>query len=511
MASTTLSAQEARQQLYAIMQADATFEEKAEEALALGERYLQVENGHLTRIDETTAYWEALISTDPSDGDFPAGLALDLGMTYCRRTIEANAPIALHDATKQGWEDDPAFEEHGLRCYHGTTLIIEEERYGTICFVGVEPREDPFSESETMFAELLTRLLERELERAQHEAQLTRQSNHAAVLNRVLRHNLRNDMSVIRGYTQMVTDEIDDATYPDKALQKIDELLRLCEKARELERIVGNAFNREQTDIGELVERLVDQLDDEYPRASFHIDIDDDDVDSAILPTLERALEELLDNAAKHSRPTPTVEITVTRVPNEIEVSIADDGPGLDQQEREVVQTGIETALIHGSGLGLWITRWILTTHGGTIDARVTDDGTEMTVSIPHTPEVRLDEHVEALQRDRDLYEAAFNDALDAMFIFNDEARVVDANPAAESVYGLPTRELLGRSIADFLPDEFDFTSAWEDFLSTGASRDTVTVIGADGVERCVEYTAKSDVVPGQHFMTVRETSPSAD
>ena len=87
----------------------------------------------------------------------------------------------------------------------------------------------------------------------------------------------------------------------------------------------------------------------------------------------------------------------------------------------------------------------------------------------------------------------------------------VDANPAAESVYGLSTQELLGRSIAEFLPKDFDFTSAWKDFQSTGASRDTVTVIGADGVERCVEYTATSDVVPGQHFMTVRETSPSEE
>lgn len=102
MASTALSAQDACQQRYAIMQADATFEEKAERSLALGERYLQVENGHLARIDETTDHWEALFSTDPSDGDFPAGLEVDLGTTYCRRTIEANSPITLHDASNEG-------------------------------------------------------------------------------------------------------------------------------------------------------------------------------------------------------------------------------------------------------------------------------------------------------------------------------------------------------------------------------------------------------------------------
>lgn len=45
------SAHDARQELYEIIREDVSFEEKAEQALALGKRYLGVDNGHLKVID----------------------------------------------------------------------------------------------------------------------------------------------------------------------------------------------------------------------------------------------------------------------------------------------------------------------------------------------------------------------------------------------------------------------------------------------------------------------------
>jgi hypothetical protein len=80
----TPSASQARKQLYEVMRSNHSFEQKARTAVELGRRYLGVDNGHLTRIDEDTDYWEAIVSTDPADGNFPPGLELDLGTTYCR-------------------------------------------------------------------------------------------------------------------------------------------------------------------------------------------------------------------------------------------------------------------------------------------------------------------------------------------------------------------------------------------------------------------------------------------
>jgi PAS domain S-box-containing protein len=496
--------QEAKRELYEIMRSAGRFERKSSEALELGRRYLDVDNAHLTRIDQETAHWEALVSTDAPGGQFPPGLELDLGETYCRRTLESDGPVALHDAPEQGWTDDPAFETHGLHCYHGTTLFHEEEPFGTVCFVSTEPRDEPFSDSETMFAELLTRSLETELEREHYEAELTRRSNLVNVLNRVLRHNLRNDMCVVRGRIQHLADRYGEQTHSDKATQKIDKLLNLCEKARELERIVGEELDRQERDIVALVEDVAGRIESAFPDARIIVDADEA-VTAAVLPSFERAVEELIENAAKHGGVSPTVTITVENVPNAVEVRIADDGPGLSEPERAVLGCGVETPLAHGSGLGLWLTHWIVTSHDGSVDPTVTDEGTTMIVRVPRAAETNAHQQVDELRQARDRYQAAFEDAFDAIVMIDDEATIVDANDRASEIYGLDRRELIGHSVPEFLPEDFDFEAAWEEFKRSGSVRDTVTAIDADGVRRPVEYSATTNIVPGQHLLIVRE------
>jgi len=172
--------------------------------------------GFLTRIEQGTDRWEILVSTDPGDGDFPPGMELDLDAAYCKRTIDAEASVSFGDAAAEGWADDPAFTASGYHCYHGTRLIIDDEPFGTVCFLSEEPRAEGFSDGETMFAELVAQLLERDLERTTHEAEIRRQANLTTVLNRVLRHNLRNEMTVIRGHTQVMAEQLADDDHSDR-------------------------------------------------------------------------------------------------------------------------------------------------------------------------------------------------------------------------------------------------------------------------------------------------------
>ena len=505
MTGQHVTAHAAREELYRIIRKEVSFEQKAREALELGRQYLGAENGHLTRIDPATDHWEAIASTDPPNGRFPPGLEVDLGTTYCRRVIETNAQIALHDAPNQGWADDPAFETHGLQCYHGTPLLVDGEPYGTVCFVSDDPRNQ-FSDGETMFAELIAQVLERELERKQHEAELTRQTNLANVLNRVLRHNLRNDMSVIRGFTQLMADELENPEYSETALTTIDKLIELAEKARQLDRIVGADFEREPTNVTALVEAVAQRVSEDYQNATISVE-SVEDVTVAVLPTFERALRELIENAAKHGGFTPTVTVSVELVPNAVEFQIQDDGPGLADHEINVLETGSETPLIHGSGLGLWLSHWIVTGHEGAIDATVTDDGTTMTITVPRTPTADIRQQLTQLRRARDQYRAAFDEANDAMIIIDDDARIIDANPEASKIYGMDQQALLGQQVSRFLPDGFEFEPAWREFLEAGQMRETVTIIGADDVTRHVEYTATANIVPGQHLVVSRDTT----
>lgn len=495
---------ELRENLYEIFRKDSSFEQKARDALHLGERYLDADNGHLSRIDLETDHWEVMVSTDSPEGRFPSGMELDLGTTYCRRTIEADDPIALHDAPNEGYADDPAFETHGIHSYHGTTLIPTKKPYGTVCFVSESPRSNQYSDQETMFAELITRLLERELKRVQLEADLTRYTNLSTVLNRVLRHNLSNDLSVIRGFTKRIGDNLEEDKQRQIVLNKIDKLMELSDKVREQSQIVAANNERISTDLGELVQEVVDDVAQEYPSASITIDYGGG-ISLPVLPRFTRTVEELVENAAKHSGESPNVTVSIESVPNGAKIQITDNGPGLAEQEAEVLETGVETPLTHGSGVGLWLSHWIVTAHGGSVVANSSKAGTTMTITLPEKSDIAFQEQLTEITQARDQYQEAFEKASDAMVILNDDLLIVAANLEAAIIFGLDSQELLGLPMQKFLPEDNDFGAEWQQLQTEGMARDTVTIVGGDGNERRVEWSAAADVIPGKHLVINRE------
>ncbi|WP_239641041.1 PAS domain S-box protein [Halorubrum distributum] len=210
-------------------------------------------------------------------------------------------------------------------------------------------------------------------------------------------------------------------------------------------------------------------------------------------------------NAVKHSGAAPTVTITVTRVPNAIEITVSDDGPGLAQHEIDVFETGSETPLTHGSGLGLWLVYWIVTNHDGSIDATSGDDGTTVTVTVPGQQISTTEDQVASLSRARDRYKSAFEEAGDGMTITDHEGHILDVNAEAARTYGLDKQELLGRSIGEFLPENVGYESIWEGTPDTDTRHCEMSVQSTDGERHLIECTAKSDFVPGQSLIISRD------
>ena len=91
--------------------------------------------------------------------------------------------------------------------------------------------------------------------------------------------------------------------------------------------------------------------------------------------SLERAIGNLLDNAAKWSPAGGEVEVVV----RDGEVTVRDHGPGIDDADRPYVFDRFyrSTAArgMPGSGLGLAIVRQVAEAHGGTVTAESADGG----------------------------------------------------------------------------------------------------------------------------------------
>ncbi|MGQ4556602.1 ATP-binding protein [Halobellus sp. GM3] len=217
--------------------------------------------------------------------------------------------------------------------------------------------------------------------------QLARERRRTAVLNRVLRHNLRNEAQVLSGHADIVADRPDDEQLRRSAAvlkRSAGTVGSLAEGAKAITRERDRPLEEyEPTDPAAVFEERVERARERFPDVEFAFDAPDD-LDGTVRASdgLRTALDELLENAARHGE--PPVEASVHVLPDTVELSVSDRGDGIPDHEREVVggETDI-TQLTHGSGLGLWVAKTVADTHGGRLSFAERDDATTVTLSVP--------------------------------------------------------------------------------------------------------------------------------
>ena len=205
-----------------------------------------------------------------------------------------------------------------------------------------------------------------------------------SVINRVLRHNVRNKLTVINGYAELLAADLDGdaASKATQIVEAADRLLDLSESARRIEANRELSPELETVDLAPILRESLDQLETRYPSASVTAEMPETAV-ATTLPRIETALWELLENAAIHGGDAPTISLSVTETDDRLRITIRDDGPGLPEDERRVLATGDEDPLVHGQGLGLWLTYWIITSLNGEISVPKTTAGTTVEILLP--------------------------------------------------------------------------------------------------------------------------------
>jgi len=153
--------------------ADATssFAEKLERILRLGREWFDLDVGFYARVGDQADTLDIVEAVGDHEL-IQSGSSSDLSQTYCRKVLQAEQPVAVHDAPTEGWEDDPAYRTYGLRAYIGTPLVVQGSVSGTLCFASRTPRPEPWGESAYTFLELVGHWVEYELERTERERNL---------------------------------------------------------------------------------------------------------------------------------------------------------------------------------------------------------------------------------------------------------------------------------------------------------------------------------------------------
>jgi two-component system sensor histidine kinase KdpD len=102
---------------------------------------------------------------------------------------------------------------------------------------------------------------------------------------------------------------------------------------------------------------------------------------------MDSALSNVIENAARHSRPGGEIQISVAPWHGGIQVRVADHGPGIPEEERDLVFEPFSRGASRigaGSGLGLAIARAVVQAHGGRIRIEgAPGGGTAVVIELP--------------------------------------------------------------------------------------------------------------------------------
>ncbi|MFC7059716.1 sensor histidine kinase [Halovenus salina] len=218
------------------------------------------------------------------------------------------------------------------------------------------------------------------------ERQILERERRLSVLNRVLRHNLQNDMTVIQGFAEVIPamdDEEQRQEAADKIIEKSRGLVEHGKKARRLETVMENA--EEGTTEVDIVAQVRDSLDanrTDHPEVDVSFESTDDGRVDAVAG-VEFGVEQLIENAFVHNTSdNPRVEVTVDRDGDDVVVTVEDNGPGIPEHERDVLVHDEETSLEHGSGIGLWLAYWSILKSNGELAFGDQDEGGHAAVRL---------------------------------------------------------------------------------------------------------------------------------
>jgi signal transduction histidine kinase len=204
------------------------------------------------------------------------------------------------------------------------------------------------------------------------------------VLNRILRHNIRNGLDVIKANVESLSD----GERERSILDVTDGLEELSGSARRIEKLMRQPQDsRPSAEIGAVVESVIEDISETYPAASVSVTPIDEprSVDAEVA---RFALRHVVENAVVHNDSDQIrVEIRMVSTKTGVRIIVADNGPGIPEAERAVIENETESAHSHTTGLGLWGTNWAVTQLGGDLSFRESDlGGTAVSIELPASP-----------------------------------------------------------------------------------------------------------------------------
>ena len=233
-------------------------------------------------------------------------------------------------------------------------------------------------------------------ERKEREREIKEQKDQIDFFNSLLRHDMLNSMTVIGGSSDILLEELPEDDERHELAERISkhstEIVELTERVRSVLRRLTEDGDTEMSpaDITEVIEERVGSLKETYPEVTCTTEATDE-VRVAADPFLNHVIDNVLVNAVEHNdKEEPRVDVTVEEDEGTATIHIADNGPGVPDDEKEEVFKQGTTGRSSGSvGFGLYYVEQMVSEYGGEIHVEDNEpEGAVFVMEIPKAEKV---------------------------------------------------------------------------------------------------------------------------
>jgi PAS domain S-box-containing protein len=215
----------------------------------------------------------------------------------------------------------------------------------------------------------------------------------------LLSHELRTPLNSILGWTRILSSHQLDEAAAEQALETIDRnaklQARLIDDMLDVSRIISGKLrlDAQPVDLTTVINAAVETLRPAAEAKQIRLNVMLDFGTGSVLGDpvrLQQVIWNLVSNAVKFVPREGRVQVGLRRVNSHVELSVSDNGPGIDPEflphvfERFRQADSTTNKKYSGLGLGLSIVRHLVEMHGGTVEAaNAKDGGAIFTVRLP--------------------------------------------------------------------------------------------------------------------------------
>lgn len=209
-------------------------------------------------------------------------------------------------------------------------------------------------------------------EREREREQLADEREKLALLNRIVRHDIGNDLQVISGTAEYLDEHVDpEGRAPLERLQQTTaEAIELTEQVRTfVQALDEDGVERQPISLRRVLRTQLGNARERYPDAMVTVDGEIPDVEVLADELLATVVSNLVANAVEHSdRDAPRVELQVDLTPATARLRVTDDGPGVpDGLEDSLFERDEHGGASSGTGIGLYIVDTLVERYGGDV------------------------------------------------------------------------------------------------------------------------------------------------